>query len=98
MDLINESGDDLSDDDSLASPQPNDRQCDSEVESPNSWPEMSNADEDDFCMTPQNRPDQYGPADSGIEDCSGEDDEEWENINPRLRPGPVKRRHGVNVH
>ena len=70
----------------------------SEVESPNLWPEMSNADEDDFCMTPQNRPDQYSPADSGIEDCSGEDDKEWENIDPRLRPRPVKQWHGINVH
>jgi len=58
---------------------------------------MSNADEDDF-LTPQNRPDQYGAANSGIGDCSSEDNEEWENINPQLRPGPVKWQHGVNVH
>jgi hypothetical protein len=61
-------------------------------------PEM-NADEENLHMTPPNTPNLYtgSHADSGVENCSDEDDEEWENIDPRLRP-PVKQRHGVNIH
>ena len=63
-------------------------------------PEMADVDQEDFRTTPPHTPDLCSPADSGVEDCSDEpeDDEEWENIDPRLRP--VKRRpgHGVNVH
>ena len=63
-------------------------------------PEMVDVDQEDFRTTPLHTPDLCSPADSGVEDRSDEpeDDEEWENIDPRLRP--VKRRpiHGVNVH
>jgi hypothetical protein len=49
-------------------------------------------------MTRPNTPNLCSPADSGVENGSddGNDSEELENIDPRLRP--VKRGRGVNVH
>jgi hypothetical protein len=87
---INESGDNLSDNDLY-----------SQSDNPQSESlEMSGAEEDNFRMTPPspNTPNLYSDssAGSGVEDCSDEDDEEWENIDPRLRP--VKPRQSVNVH
>lgn len=69
--------------------QPDDSQSES--------PETFQVDEEDLqIMTPPNTPDLRGPADSGVEECDDESEEEWENIDPTLRP--PKQRHDVSVH
>jgi len=82
--LINDS-DESSDDD------PSDDALHSELQPDDPLSESSE-------MSDADPPNLYGPADSGVRGFNNEDEEEWENIDPRLRPVNLKRRHGVNVH
>ena len=97
MESISPGDDDPSDDDSYS--QPDNPQSESESESPLIDLVISDADEENFRRIPgdPNTPDLDGPADSGVDNCGDKDEEEWENIDPRLRPVNLKRQRASGV-